>query len=103
MPVLDYYISKIPDGASPELRRLMIEDAKRKVEIDVFGEGFKRDKNGKPIEQGLGSASNPTQTCVDAYALWGKNEAGYSQHLAFLKKQLSDFQARKAAVAAIEP
>jgi hypothetical protein len=30
------------------------------LEIDVFGVGFKRDENGRPIEQGIGSASNPS-------------------------------------------
>jgi hypothetical protein len=30
------------------------------LEEDVFGVGFKRDENGRPIERGIGSASNPS-------------------------------------------
>jgi hypothetical protein len=29
-------------------------------DIAVFGVGFKRDRNGRPIEQGIGSPANPS-------------------------------------------
>ena len=58
MPCLDYYLEKIPADAPPAVRERMIEDAKRKVEEDVFGVGFKRDANGRPIERGIGAPGN---------------------------------------------
>jgi hypothetical protein len=42
--------------------------AKLDLEIDVFGVGFKRDENGRPIEQGIGSASNPSKSHLAALA-----------------------------------
>jgi hypothetical protein len=36
--------------------------AYRALELEnVFGAGYRRDRNGKPIEQGRGSISNPTE------------------------------------------
>ncbi|MGB6658481.1 MAG: hypothetical protein WBE48_26430 [Xanthobacteraceae bacterium] len=34
----------------------------------VFGVDYKTDKRGEPIEQGKGSAAQPTQQSIDAYA-----------------------------------
>ncbi len=39
----------------------MIEDAKRKVEEDTFGIGFKRNSKGRPIERGNRHAGNETE------------------------------------------
>jgi hypothetical protein len=47
---------------SPEQRA----EHRRAEEINVFGVGFKRDRNGRPIEQGLGSESNPTVQSIAA-------------------------------------
>ena len=41
---------------SPEQRT----EHKKAELLNVFGHDVKFDRNGKPIEQGLGSASNPT-------------------------------------------
>jgi hypothetical protein len=42
------------------------EEWKRQEEIAIWGAGFRRDRNGKPIEQGLGSADNPTENSFKA-------------------------------------
>jgi hypothetical protein len=102
MPVLAYYEEKIPADAPPSVRARMMEEAKRKADEDVFGVGFQRDRNGKPIETGLGSASQPTVQSIEAYIKEQterrKNgpEPGYEQHLARMRKNLADFQARNA-------
>jgi hypothetical protein len=102
MPVLAYYEEKIPADAPPSVRARMMEEAKRKSTEDVFGVGFQRDRNGKPIEQGKGSAAQPTQQSIDAYVLEqttrrvGGPEPGYEQHLARMRKDLATYQARKA-------
>jgi hypothetical protein len=102
MPSLDYYIKKIPANAPPELRRAMIEEAKKKVLIDVFGEGYKIDKNGRAIEQGLGSASNMSSHSVAAYEARCKHEVGYTENLARMKRQLAECDARRKAAQATE-
>jgi hypothetical protein len=106
MPSLDFYLERIPDNAPPALRQQMIADAKRKVEEDTFGVGFRRDRQGKPIEQGLGSASHPTQQSIDAYIheqtarRAGGPEAGYEEALAAMRKRLAEYLATKRAAAA---
>jgi len=100
MPAIEFYLEKIPEKAPPELRRIMTEDAKKRVLVDVFGEGFKRGPGGKPVEQGLGSKGNQTAESVSAYELRGRNEAGYVENLARMRRELADCQARKAAAAA---
>ena len=103
MPNLSYYAERLPDGAPPELRKRMLADAKRQVEIDTFGHGFKRDRNGYPIEQGLGSAAHPTQQSIDAYVIEqtkrrpGGPEPDYEIHLAKMRQNLSSYLAKRAA------
>lgn len=70
MPDISYYLEKIPANAPPEVYRRMVKEAEKKVETDVFGHGFRRDKAGRPIEQGLGSLSNMTKQSIDAYVKW---------------------------------
>jgi hypothetical protein len=41
-------------------------EAEQQALNDVFGVGFKTDKHGRPIEQGIGSGSNITQQHIDA-------------------------------------
>jgi hypothetical protein len=37
------------------------QQARQRVEEDVFGVGFKRDRHGNPIERGIGSAAQLTE------------------------------------------
>jgi hypothetical protein len=39
-----------------------IAEWRRQEEINVFGVGFKRDAQGRPIEQGIGAPGNETET-----------------------------------------
>ena len=64
-------------------------------EMAVFGEDFKRDANGIPIEQGKGSAAQPTQASVQAYAKYGKHEPQYTEHLAKMEAQLAAYTAKQ--------
>ena len=50
MPALDFYLEKgVP-----------LEEAKKRVLEDVYGVGFKLDRHGRPIEQGIGSLGHET-------------------------------------------
>lgn len=40
------------------------------VRTNVFGEGYKIDRHGEPIEQGIGSSGNQTRNSIDAYRKW---------------------------------
>jgi hypothetical protein len=55
-PVKDYYLEK---GLSEA-------EAEKRVREDVFGVGFKTDRDGNPIEQGRGSAANPSEHSFQA-------------------------------------
>ena len=49
--------TKSPDELSimtPE----QIAEWRRQEEVNVFGAGFKRDRNGRPVEQGIGAPGN---------------------------------------------
>jgi hypothetical protein len=62
---------------------------------NVFGHDVKFDDEGHPIEQGLGSAQQPTRNSVDAYKRWGSEEPGYHERLAQMEADLAAFQARR--------
>jgi hypothetical protein len=62
LPDISYYLAKIPENAPPAVRKQMEQDSRRKADEDVFGAGFQRDKNGRPIERGIGSPGNENET-----------------------------------------
>ena len=64
MPDISYYLEK----------GLPLEEAKRRVEEDVFGVGFRRGKDGKPIEQGVGAPGHETEQHFDALCKYGGPE-----------------------------
>jgi hypothetical protein len=72
------------------------------IEANVFGFDHKK-KDGKPVEQGLGSPGNQTQASVDAYRKWCTAEPDYERNLARLEKELADSRARRAAAAKAAP
>ncbi len=91
------------DQLPREVRKQIKAEAKRIAHNDVFGVGHQVDKQGKPIEQGVGSNGNMTQQAIDAYV---KNqternpngpEPGYEEHLARMRKQLAACEAQRAA------
>lgn len=56
----------IDDEANGELPPGTIADLERRIAENTFGVGFKRDARGKPIEQGIGSAANPSRSHFEA-------------------------------------
>jgi hypothetical protein len=66
-------------------------------ELCVFGEGFKRDRNGVPIEQGLGSESQMSANSIEAYKKWCKDEPDFDRHLARMQKLLDEQRAQRTS------
>jgi hypothetical protein len=54
-------LEKLDKNTPLEIRELMLDAAVKQAEIDVFGHGFRRDAQGRPIEQGIGSPSNSNE------------------------------------------
>jgi hypothetical protein len=67
------------------------------VDENVFGVDFKKDRDGRPIETGIGSPSNQTQTSIDAYKKYGQSEPSYLRNLAQMEKDLAACEQRRAA------
>lgn len=69
------------------------------VENNVFGFDHKKDKHGEPIEQGIGSPSNMTRNCVEAYRKYGKDEPKekYEATLARMEADLAKCDERRKA------
>jgi hypothetical protein len=80
----------------PHQRKKLLREAETIALNHVYGPGFKRDKNGVPQEQGLGSAAQPTSQSVAAYEKYCKHETNYVEHLAKMKADLAAYEARKA-------
>lgn len=66
------------------------------VDNNVYGIGHKKDRKGRPIEQGLGSPANMTQQSIDAYKKWcgpskdnPVGEPGFAENLARMEQQLA--------------
>ncbi len=62
-------------------------------EINVFGVGFKRDRHGNPIEQGLGGPLQPTRQHVEAIRIYYKGE-DKEEVLARETKRLHEHEAK---------
>ncbi len=68
-------------------------------EMAVFGENVKFDRNGDPIEQGIGSKAQPSANSIAAYIKTqtvhrpGGPEPGYAEHLARMQKELDEYNA----------
>lgn len=73
------------------------KDAVHKVNQKVFGDNYKRDSRGHPIEQGVGSAAQPTQQSIDAYRRYCQHEPDYAEHLKKMEADLAAFRARKVS------
>jgi hypothetical protein len=84
------------DQAPPEVRKSLLREARQIVRNDVFGHGYKTDKNNRPQEQGRGSAQQPTRQSVEAYRKYGVKEPEYAAHLSRMEKELAAFEAQRA-------
>jgi len=85
-----------------QLAEQIQHQADQRALVDVYGEGFKRDKNGKPIEQGRGSPGNQTRQSVDACERWRKNDPDYHDNLARMKRELAACEAQRKAEGVVE-
>ena len=94
------------DMLPKEVRREIRKEAKAIALRDVFGADHKRDKDGNPVEQGIGSPVNMTQSAIDAYISNQtdrrrrgdeKAEDGYQETLAKMRKQLAECNTRRQA------
>jgi hypothetical protein len=84
----------ITDGQLPPDYLDRHKDAVRR---NVFGFDHKTDKQGVPIEQGIGSPGNMTQNAVDAYKRFGKEEPGFTEHLKRMEADLAACNKVRAA------
>ena len=71
-------------------------------EENVFGQGFKTDRKGNPIEMGVGSESQMTANSIAAYEKYGKDEVDFEKHLARMKKLFAEQQVGREAKYAAE-
>jgi hypothetical protein len=62
---------------------------------NIFGQDYKKDKDGNPIEQGLGSRFNQTEQSVAAFKKWHKDDPDFEKKLAVLEAQLAESNARR--------
>ncbi len=65
-----------------EMTPQQIAERKRAMEENVFGAGFRRDQNGRPIEMGIGSAHQQSQHHLAALA---REKAQHDQMKAMAK------------------
>jgi hypothetical protein len=75
MPVLEYYLERIPSGLPPHLHEEKVKEAKRKAIEDVFGVGYQVDKHGRPIERGIGASGNESEQHYAAIEKYEGKEA----------------------------
>ena len=80
-----------------KLPRDYFEQYRRALAQNVFGHDHKTDRHGEPIEQGIGSPSQPSANSVNAFKRFCKDEPNYERDLARLEKDLAAHMARKKA------
>jgi hypothetical protein len=78
------------------------------VRANVFGHDHKTDRDGNPIEQGLGSAINQTRNSINAYRRYAKYEPdytveGFNAAIKRMEAELKVANEIKAARAKAEP
>jgi hypothetical protein len=64
---------------------------------NVYGHDFKRDRSGKPIEQGVGSAQNMTRNSIEAFRKYNSHQPDFERALSIMEKQLVEADARRAS------
>jgi hypothetical protein len=66
----------------------------------VYGADFQRDRNGNPIQQGIGAPLNQSANSIASYKKYCSHEPDFERHLARMEKELEETNKRKAAEAA---
>jgi hypothetical protein len=91
------------DQLPPHVRKQVKKESRQIARADVFGIDHKLDRNGNPIEQGVGSPGNMTMQAINAYVKEQTErsangpEPGYEETLAKMRKQLAECEARRRA------
>ena len=78
-----------------QLPKNAIEQYYLDQETAVFGEGFKRDAQGRPIENGKGSPSQPTAQSLEAYKKYAKSEPNYQENVQQMEAALAAHNAKR--------
>jgi hypothetical protein len=86
----------------PEARRKLMREARDIATGNVFGVGHRKDRNGTPIEQGVGSSGNQTRASIDAYIKYNSGAPDFQETLARMEKEYAECQARRKAEQAKE-
>src|SRR5262249_22099977 len=84
---LDEIEARIESG---ELPPTFFEQMRVAREANVFGHDHRKDKYGKPIENGLGSPGNQTRASIDAFKKWCTHEPDFERTLARLEKEFEE-------------
>lgn len=89
--------NRVANGSLPPTA---IADYLKAEEKAVFGVDVKHDRHGNPIEQGIGSAQQPSRNSIEAYKTFqltrrGGPEANYENFLAKMEADLAAFEAAK--------
>jgi hypothetical protein len=90
------------DDAPVEIRKRILREARDITNNNVFGVGHKKDRQGNPQEQGLGSFANPTQQSIEAYVKDQTQrravpEDGYEANLKAMRARLAEVNATRRA------
>jgi hypothetical protein len=91
---LDEMRAEIAAGTLPPdaIKQYYAEEAR-----NVYGHDFKRDRSGKPIEQGVGSPSNMTRNSIESYKRFCSHEPEFEKHVSRMEKQLAEADARRVS------
>jgi hypothetical protein len=97
--------TKIDAGQLPLDYMDLVADARTR---NVYGHDYSTDRDGNPIEQGVGSAQNQTRNSIAAYKKYcdPKNpkaadpDPNFAENLKRMEKELVESNTRRAAAAA---
>lgn len=74
--------------------RAAYDELQRKI---VYGHDSKVDDEGNPVEQGIGSAQQPTLNSIEAYKRWHKDDSDFKDSLARMEAAYAEFIAARKA------
>ena len=84
---------KVQSGELPaDAIKRYLEDERK----NVFGFDHKM-KNGKPVEQGLGSPGNQTRNRIESYKRFNSHEPDFEKTVARMERELAAANERRAA------
>ena len=66
---------------------------------NVFGFDHKTDRNGRPVEQGIGSPGNKNRNSIEAYRKYCSHEPDFEKTISRMERELAESNARRRATA----